>query len=118
MTSPSTRSSSPLSRHRARGVLGAALVVVALALALAPLPATWIERVYTNGLHPAIQHATTGVTNLVPVPLGDLVFAGAILALLVVWWASLRTARRVGFARALGAAFLRTAVLAAGAYLV
>jgi hypothetical protein len=54
-------------------------VVFALGLALAPLPAAWVERVYANGLHPPIQHLTTRLTNLVPVTLGDLVIAAAIL---------------------------------------
>lgn len=111
---------SPPSRipPRARAIAGWAVVAAALILAFAPLSAAWVERVYANGLHPAIQRALTRATNLVPFTLGDLVFAAAILALPIVWVASLRAAGRLGLGRAVGLLLFRTAVLAAGAYLV
>lgn len=102
----------------ARRFLGIAVVAAALVLGLAPLPAAWIERVYANGLHPAIQHVTTRVTNLLPLTLGDFVFAAAILALPAVWIAAVRSVKCIGSARAAGLAVFRTAVLAASAYLV
>jgi hypothetical protein len=101
-----------------RAIVGGVFVVAALVLALAPLSASWVERVYANGLHPVIQRATTRATNIFPFALGDLVFAAAILAVPVVWIASLRAARRAGWARAASLLVFRTAVLAAGAYLV
>lgn len=103
---------------RAWAILGAALVAAALTLALAPLPAPWIERAYANGLHPILQRALTGVTNFVPFALGDLVFAAAILILPITWAAGARAARRSGLPRAAGLALARTIVILASAYLV
>jgi hypothetical protein len=73
-----------------------ALVVFALGLAVAPLPAPAVERLYSRGLYPPLQGVVTGASNLVPVALLD-VAALALLATMLVrlarlprWGARLR----------------------------
>lgn len=68
----------------------AGLVVLALAAAFVPLPASLVESWYARGLYPALQPAVTGLSNRVPFALFDLllILAAAALAL-----ALLRTAR-------------------------
>jgi hypothetical protein len=56
--------------------LSATLIVVALALALAPLPADSVERVYARGWYPAVQPFLTSFSSLLPFALFDLVIAG------------------------------------------
>ena len=53
-------------------------VAVALAAAVAPLPAAWVERVYSRGLYPRIQSIVTPVSALTSIALLD----GAVAILL------------------------------------
>lgn len=74
-----------------------ALWAFAVVAALAPLPAPFVERVYSRGIYPAFQPYVTRASNLVPVALLDIAFTllVAILVLRVV-----RTARGKGWRRA------------------
>ncbi len=63
-----------------------ALVLIAIGLALAPLPAPLVERWYSRGLYPPLQSHLTGVSNLVPVALLDVAAAALLVALLVGSW--------------------------------
>jgi hypothetical protein len=58
----------------------AALVAVAVALAVIPLPASAIERWYSRGIYPPLQSALTTASNLIPVALLDLAAAALIIA--------------------------------------
>jgi hypothetical protein len=72
----------------------AVLILVALAAALVPLPAAWIERVYSGRIYPAIQPWITSFSNLLPVALLDvsvLALAAGFAALVV------RDSRRLGW---------------------
>jgi len=63
--------------------LSAVLVVLALILALATLPAAAVERVYSHGWYPAIQPFLTSFSSLFPIAIFD-VFV-ATLAVWTVW---------------------------------
>lgn len=69
--------------------LGRIAVVCAAAAALAPLPASFIERWYSQRLYPALQPAVTGLSSLVPFALLDLgvavILAGAVLFVVRRW---------------------------------
>jgi len=52
-----------MSRRRA---IESALVLLALAAALVPVPATVVERWFSTGIYPRIQHVLTPMANLVP----------------------------------------------------
>lgn len=92
----------------------AVLVIVALAAAIAPMPAGVVERVYSNGLYPPLQAAVTSATNLIPVAVLD-VCAGAMLAAGIVVF--VRRVRQRGISAGLQWAAGSLAVLAAVLYL-
>ncbi len=94
------------------------LIGAAIALALFPPPAGWVERVYSNQLYPATQFWSIALTNILPFPVGDALFAILLICLLVWWILSLRTG---GFRRRLGTAgvlALDTLTLGAVIYLL
>ena len=83
--------------------------------ALVPLPSGLVDRVYSFGLFPRLQHALTTLSNLTPLPLFDLLVAGVVVAWAWVAWKSWRaTANRW---RAAFDAISRTALVIAIAYL-
>lgn len=59
-------------------ILRAVLVVLALGVALTPLPPSFVEQSYSRGVYPRVQALVTPVSNLVPIALLDIV-AGALL---------------------------------------
>ncbi len=79
-----------------RRAAAVALVCLAIAAALAPLPRSAVERWYSSRLFPAIQRVVTPVSNLVPIALFDLLLVAA-----VVWVAlcAYRRFRREGWRR-------------------
>jgi hypothetical protein len=60
------------------------IVGVAAAAALAPLPARIVERWYSSGIYPAIQHVLTTGSNAIPFALFDAIWISAV-ALAAVW---------------------------------
>lgn len=64
--------------NRRRALVALVLVLLAVAVLVAPTPAAWVERAYTNGLYPAVQGLLTRVSNLVPFPLGELGVVAAV----------------------------------------
>jgi hypothetical protein len=59
-----------------------ALVAIAVAIELAPLPAPWIERWYSVTLYPHIERGVTPLSNLVPFALFDvLLFVVAVMVI-------------------------------------
>jgi len=79
--------------------LKTALVATAVAAALAPTPARLVERLYSRGVYPSIQHVLTPLSNITSLALFDplvLVVAAGLAALAVVrrrrarrWWRAL-----------------------------
>ena len=95
-------------------VLRAVLVVVAILAAVAPLPASVVERWYSRGFYARLQPVATSVSSVVPFALLDL----AVAVLLVGAGIALATrARRDGWRRALRTTAWSAVVLAAVVYL-
>jgi hypothetical protein len=93
------------------GVLAAAAIA-----AIVPLPAGLVDRVYTFGLFPRLQHALTTVSNLTPVALFDLLVGATAVAWTWRLWRDWRsTGNRWRVVRPL---ITRTATMLALAYLV
>lgn len=59
---------------------GIATVLVAVVAAVAPMPRWTVERWYSNGVFPPLQHALTSFSNLVPFALFDALWIGATAA--------------------------------------
>jgi uncharacterized protein DUF3810 len=93
------------------------LVLVALLVAVLPMPQRLIERAYSTGIYPFLQAAVTPLTNRAPFALIDLWII--ILALgLPAWWC-IRIIRARGHRlRTVGTLSLNTLVLAAVLFLV
>ena len=93
-------------------MLALTIVALALAAALAPLPATFVERWYSRGLYPWLQPLITRLSSVVPLALMDIAAAA-----LVVWGAiaALRSWRRTSFGSWLKSA--AAVLLVAGAVL-
>jgi hypothetical protein len=94
-----------------------ALVALAIAGAVVPLSPSLVERGFSNGLYPRIQPVLTGLSNLTPFALLDLVAGVA-----GIWWLvsaarDVTGVRRRGAWAAIGSIVSRTAVTAAAAYL-
>jgi hypothetical protein len=60
-----------MGRPRQRYLFSATVVFLATAAALIPLPAGWIEQVYSTGIYPAFQPAVTRASNLSSIALLD-----------------------------------------------
>jgi Protein of unknown function (DUF3810) len=69
-----------------------AIVLVAIVAAVAPLPPPTVERWYSDGLYPRLQHALTTFSNLTPFALFDGLWTGA--AASVATWAYRRCRSR------------------------
>ncbi|HSK10376.1 MAG TPA: DUF3810 family protein [Vicinamibacterales bacterium] len=52
-------------------ILRVGVVVIAVIAAIAPLPASWVERLYSGLAYPAWQRVATGASNAVPFALFD-----------------------------------------------
>ena len=95
-------------------IRSAALVVLAVGAAVAPLPAPIVERVYSTRVYVAVQSLLTPLSNVVPIALFDVLFCGV----LAVWIGlSVVDVRRSGWARAAGSAGVRTLTWSAALYL-
>ena len=92
-----------------------ALVLAALAAAVLPLPDGVIERWYSEGAYPRLQRILTGASNLIPIPLFDVLciaaLAGAVLTII-------RCLRAAGWRRGALAAGARLLAAAAVTYLI
>ncbi len=95
-----------------------ALVGVAVACAFAPISPQMVERVYSTGAYPAIQHVVTPLSNLAPLALFDLLTVGAGVLLIV---SLVRAVRRARQARQVGpvvVVMVRIAAAAAATYML
>ena len=63
-----------------------AVILVAIAAAVLPLPPAWVERVYSRGVYPVFQPVATTLSNLVPVALLDIAVASLLAGLAVAAW--------------------------------
>lgn len=92
-----------------------AVITAALLVAVVPLPAALIERIYSNGAYLLFQRVVTAATNRVPFSLLDVSLGGALAAILVfvVRWLS-RWKRRRGRR---GPTFSNILVVVAAVYL-
>jgi hypothetical protein len=96
-------------------VLRVLVVTAALAAALVPMPADWIERWYSRGFYIALQNQVTSATNQAAFALLDPASACVLVALVV---AFRRRIRRAGLARASAATLVTIVTLSAAVYLV
>jgi hypothetical protein len=91
------------------------LIAAAIAVALVPIPAGLVERLYSTALYPPLQAFVTRTSNLVPFALLD-----ALIVVIVLWllWRCVRDLRgRARWGSVLGRWLLRLASLTAVVYL-
>ena len=60
-----------------------ALVTAAAAAALLPIPPALVERWYSSGLYPRLQHVLTPISNVIPFALFDVLTMGAVVLVIV-----------------------------------
>ena len=72
----------------------AATVAAAAVCALAPLSPTLVERWYSTGVYPRVQHVVTPISNLLPFALFDILTIGAAVVVIGALIRSVRRARR------------------------
>ena len=99
-------------------VVELAAVALALVLAFAPLSAPFIERWFSGGAYPVIQHAVTSATNAVPLAMFDVVLVAALAATVVALTRGIRAAWRTRRPKPLLVALGHVAAAAAVAYVV
>jgi hypothetical protein len=61
-------------------IAGGLIVAAAVAAALLPVPAAWVEQYYARGWFPAVQRTLTSISNAVPFALIDALIAAAAVA--------------------------------------
>ena len=91
--------------------------VLAVLAAFFPASGPAIERRFSTGIYPSIQHVVTPVTNLVPFALFDILTIGAAIALIATIVRAVRRARRERRMAPVGTAVVRLAVAGAAVYL-
>lgn len=91
-----------------------AIVAMALAAALLPVPRGLVEQWYSRALYPALQNVVTPVTNQVPVALLDLSVG---ILLIATAWRLVQLCRRKGILRGLAATAIGLVTVLATAYL-
>ena len=95
-----------------------ALVAAAVLLALAPLPAAWIDELYSRRLYLLAQNVITPLADAAPFALFDVLLAALAAGLGVRWWRAMRRSPRGGRLRAALGAGWETLALLAAVYLV
>src|ERR1700742_2871462 len=68
-----------------RTIIKFAVIVVALILFLLPLPARFIEQIYTNGFYSFLQRILTPIANVIPFAIIDVLLIALIIGL-PAWW--------------------------------
>lgn len=101
-----------------RRLLSSFAVLLAVLAAFLPLPAAWIERVYSGVFFPRLQAAVTTISNLVPFALFDL-----LIIVILLWWITaamgdVHRVRRERRGRAWVAMLWRTITASAVVYLI
>ncbi len=99
-------------------VLKFVAILAAIGLAVAPLPRSAVELVYSRGVYPAVQPMLTDLSNAAPFALFDVVVLVVMLSIIALWAQRLRGLRgRGGKAAWLGALAIDTATIASVLYL-
>jgi hypothetical protein len=91
-----------------------ALIVLAAAAAVLPLPPALVETWYSDGIYPVLQRIVTRCSNAIPFALFDVVAISAVAAAAVV---IVRCVRHAGWARGAAAAAVQLLTVAAIIYL-
>jgi len=112
-----TRSLGFLKGLSARVIIKIAIIALALAVASIRLPASFIERFYSNGIYPFFQSTITPVTNLFPFAIVDGLLIALILALPAWWITRIARAGRGRRLKATARLLFHTLVMAAIALL-
>jgi hypothetical protein len=109
-----------LKKSKRRATIWTALkvgvLVVAVALALIPLPAGWVERFYSRGIYPWVQSWLTPLTNRISFSVGDVLLIALALAF-PIWWIIRIKSARGRRSRAVASLFLKSLVAIAIIYL-
>ena len=105
----------PISR---RGLLEATVSVLALVAACGEVPRAWVERWYSTGFYPRVQHVLTPVSNLLPFAWLDVMVIAAIATALFALIRASRGAWRARRPIIVLSAVGHLAAAAAGVYLV
>jgi hypothetical protein len=92
------------------------IVFAAGVAALAPLPRSAVERLYSRGLYPVLQPSLTSLTNYTAVAWFDALIVVVLTSIAVMWMIRL-TRRRGSTLRAIGSLTLDTAAIAGLLYL-
>jgi hypothetical protein len=98
-----------------RRALGLTVMLTAVAAALLPAPAWWIERWYSEGLYSRLQQSVTTISNGVDWSLFDVICVSAAIAGLLM---IVRPVQRAGWTRGSARAIWRVAMLASIGYLL
>jgi hypothetical protein len=98
-----------------KNILKLALIVVAVALALTPLPRHIVERVYSRGVYPIVQPRLTALSNSTPFAWFDALVVVTVAATIAMWTVRIRRRQRGAGTTIAGLAF-DTAALAAVLY--
>jgi hypothetical protein len=93
------------------------LFVAALAAAFVPIPARTIEAIYSDRLFPIYQIVATSISNRVSFALFDVLVLGVVVCWFLLTVGDILLARRAGWLQAVLRIVLRTATIAAVAYL-
>jgi hypothetical protein len=95
-----------------------AVVVLAVLLTLFQLPASFIERFYTNGFYARLQSFCTPLTNLLPFAIYDLLIIALIAGLPAWWLVRIVKAEKGRRLRRAAILFVNTIVMAALVFLI
>ena len=95
-----------------------AIVLIAAAAAIAPLPARLVESTFSTRVYPSIQHVVTPLTNLLPIAVFDLLLVAAIVLVVVQIVRAVRRARRERRVAPIFSTLWRLTAAAAVVYLV
>jgi hypothetical protein len=101
-----------------KAALQAAVLALAMLAALAPVSPCTIERWFSTGLYPVIQHRLTPLANALPFAWLDVLVVAACVAVLLILVRAARTARRSRRLAPVLRAFAWLATTAAALYLV
>ncbi len=99
-------------------IIKTSLFGLALLAAFIPLPASWAERYYANGLYPSVQAGLTPVSNIAPFACTDALLLTLILCLPAWWVFALKRTERGRRWRQAGKLAINTLAMAAIAYLL
>lgn len=98
-------------------ILRLAFILAAVGAALVPLPASWVESLYSQRAYLAVQPVLTGLSNRAPFALFDVLLLAALAWLTLSFVGFVRRWRQSGAVRATAAFLLRLAAAAAVVYL-